>query len=827
MDMLIDKKNRKFRPLGRRLLALILFFSLVSAVAILTVSSKMDFETEMKRLDDVAEQISLTSLDSVALSMWNLDQQAMEKAVLGFAKLSDVKFVTLIDANGVTASDSRKASKPVGASENKTPDSASASENLKDSAVRTDSNQSNNGIGKESIQISPIFELLIRSISLPEEIVKEIPIKYSDDGKIQEIGKIVITLTTSNAFTRLENKFQTLFFSEVLKTAVFALFFLLLMRFYVTSILSKMSVFLKKIDFDDPNPKIEDRVFNSNARGFAKDEIDDLIQSYNNLSKQNIKYLTDIQEINKDLENRVKIRTFELASKTREIRTVLNSLSQGIFKIDDKLSLVGEYSAFLQSIFEGIDLSSFKLKQDFFDRCNVTEEVKSIATAGLNASFDIPEDFWFTNEACFPREITWVAPSGKEKLLEINWSPVVSSDGMVKEIVVALRDISLLRELELQSQEREEELKILMELLSSDAKTFLRFHKCAVENLELAEATLKQGKDVNQEDLIVLFRCAHTIKGAARVSGYQVLSESVHFWENHIQQVREGVTSFRESYPVILSTQNICQKKLVEYETFARDRLKYFEQSTNVDVFSDVAKIINDSSKDYSPEQILERIRSVIFSKNNYVTLKSFLESFSKTIKLTATACEIPEPKFLVKCDKLAGRTLAESASNALDTCLVHLLSNCVDHGIGREKTREASKKPLAGSVSVQVKVGGNTTVMVVSDDGAGMNLRDIEKIGIQKGLISENHGLSRSEICNLIFLPGFSTSNKVTEVSGRGMGMNIAKSSIEKLGGQIEIQEVKDFPYQVQEGFVNVEFCIRVPNDVLFAADHVTERAA
>ncbi len=119
---------------------------------------------------------------------------------------------------------------------------------------------------------------------------------------------------------------------------------------------------------------------------------------------------------------------------------------------------------------------------------------------------------------------------------------------------------------------------------------------------------------------------------------------------------------------------------------------------------------------------------------------------------------------------------------------LVHLIRNCVDHGIEPPDDREAAGKSRAGTVHLSAAHSGASVLIRISDDGAGLDAEAIRAKAIERGVIAADAELSEGETFALIFTPGFSTAGKVTRVSGRGVGMDVVKSSIDMLRGSIEV---------------------------------------
>ncbi len=129
-------------------------------------------------------------------------------------------------------------------------------------------------------------------------------------------------------------------------------------------------------------------------------------------------------------------------------------------------------------------------------------------------------------------------------------------------------------------------------------------------------------------------------------------------------------------------------------------------------------------------------------------------------------------------------KTLVEQIGDPL----VHLIRNACDHGVEMPEDRVASGKKKKGQVFLSARQEGNHIIIEIEDDGKGMDADIIRNKAIEKGLITEEDTLSNREIFSIIFEPGFSTAEKVTTVSGRGVGMDVVKKQISKLKGNIEI---------------------------------------
>ena len=136
---------------------------------------------------------------------------------------------------------------------------------------------------------------------------------------------------------------------------------------------------------------------------------------------------------------------------------------------------------------------------------------------------------------------------------------------------------------------------------------------------------------------------------------------------------------------------------------------------------------------------------------------------------------------------------------------LIHIIRNSIDHGIETPENRIKQGKPKEGTVILKAYPDGNNVVIEVIDDGGGINVNEVKEKAISKGIVTEEEAemFSSEDIVNLLFLPGFSTSEEVSDVSGRGVGLDVVKSKIEAINGSVEI---------ISEINVGTNFIIRIP---------------
>jgi len=123
---------------------------------------------------------------------------------------------------------------------------------------------------------------------------------------------------------------------------------------------------------------------------------------------------------------------------------------------------------------------------------------------------------------------------------------------------------------------------------------------------------------------------------------------------------------------------------------------------------------------------------------------------------------------------------------------LVHLVRNAVDHGIESTDVRLANGKPEQGTIILNAYHQGGSIVIEISDDGGGINREAVFNKAIEKGIVDGNTSLTDSQVFDLILEPGFSTAKELSDISGRGVGMDVVKKNIQSLGGRIQIESTE-----------------------------------
>lgn len=199
-------------------------------------------------------------------------------------------------------------------------------------------------------------------------------------------------------------------------------------------------------------------------------------------------------------------------------------------------------------------------------------------------------------------------------------------------------------------------------------------------------------------------------------------------------------------------------------------------KNTDLELITETLGKLNRQLRDNAFDMSLIPIESLL------VRLKRLIHDLSKSLDkeviLVTTGMEIELDKNIIE---------------KLIEPLLHIIRNSLDHGIETKNERLAKQKDAVGTISIKASTIGSYVQIEIEDDGKGLNIDKIREKAIASSLISNQEKITDEEICQLIFEPGFSTSELVTDVSGRGVGMDVVKRSVQSMRGTIELVSEKD----------------------------------
>ncbi|KXG75770.1 chemotaxis protein CheA [Thermotalea metallivorans] len=205
---------------------------------------------------------------------------------------------------------------------------------------------------------------------------------------------------------------------------------------------------------------------------------------------------------------------------------------------------------------------------------------------------------------------------------------------------------------------------------------------------------------------------------------------------------------------------------------------------------------IDDSGKKHNMNEAIEYLERITTSlhdavmKVRMVPIERVFNRFPRMVRDLSKELGKEIELFMSGEETEVDRTVIDEIGDPL----IHLIRNSIDHGIEEPEIRRASGKPEFGTVKLVAYPDGNSVVIEVEDDGQGIHIEKVKNKAVQKGLLTKEQAenLDDKEAVNLLFSPGFSTADKISDISGRGVGLDVVKTKIESLGGVVEVQTLK-----------------------------------
>lgn len=600
---------------------------------------------------------------------------------------------------------------------------------------------------------------------------------------------------------------------------VLALFLGILFALYLTKPISLLTKATKKIAGGN---------FDTSVTVNRNDELGLLAESFNSMTLDLKESHAELKKYNRELEEKVRQRTEEITLINQEIREVLDNISQAIFTIDRKFNFNPQYSEFAGNLFGNVQFAGKSLLEIFFPIDNQMDERNNLRS-WLQKVFDLDSlKSWESLKPLQPvKEISvrMKNESGFEvtKYIRIDFQPIAStaapdSPETVTKIMVIAQDSTERKSLELEIEKREKEHKDninqIVEIIKMDRELFQDYiDECREHLVEFEPKLIQLKDDRNNMDLVNdLFRIMHTIKGNARIFKLERIEHEAHNVENILNTIRKN--------------EKVMTDELLE-EIFKR--LDHFNEIFNVmlDIYNKISQgKALDTGKTRSGER--QRDESEIL-KVRVQEIDRLAELFKKTEAMVASAGINPtkelqnlitetEKQFReirkVNLGKLFVRIprLVRDLSNELgkkvhinikgdqievdknifdklSDPIIHLLRNSLDHGIEKPEERMVLGKPEEGTIELEASLNETNLLVEISDDGKGINLEQLKAKAVKRGLLTPEMALdiNDQDAINLVFTPGFSTNDQVNAISGRGVGMDVVKNTIEDtLNGNI-----------------------------------------
>ena len=518
------------------------------------------------------------------------------------------------------------------------------------------------------------------------------------------------------------------------------------------------------------------------AIGFAiaqTDKINLINKKIRKVQKQALEAQIETNRITEVMKNKleelVNERTRDLWQKTQDIKVMMDSIKQGIAVVDGKLTISGEYSAFLETIVGKRQLAGYSLMSSVIEQTDMNKDSQNQVVAAVDMMIGEDSLNFEANEHTLPKKLK-VRVAERRMDLELDWAPIEDQDGNVKELLVSIRDVTELMAIRADAEKKEHELTIIGQILRHTSTKFNRFITSAKHLVASCEAFLLE--ENAQENWEKILRDVHTIKGNARTYGFTEIAAEVHTFEDLLFSVDKDNLS-EEVLNTVRTDLNKVLEHILEYQRISDEVLGRTDSLIMEATLQDVGVFLSDFID--SELFALYKDRDMV-SQLDLKVRDLVCESFRGTISPLQGSLESLATQLGKKVPKISisghDFNIDSELSEKFEDIFVHLIRNSIDHGFDYEQQ---------GEIEIVVEEAEEQRKIVYRDSGRGLNLVKLdqiahEKLGIEGELSEENNA-------DLIFRSQVSSAEKVSDISGRGVGMSAVKGFVEELGGVISIQ--------------------------------------
>ena len=493
----------------------------------------------------------------------------------------------------------------------------------------------------------------------------------------------------------------------------------------------------------------------------------------------------------KNLEKEVDEKTKEAVqekeraeSSEKDVSELLHNMGQAVFSINKEGEIIPPVSEYSHKIF-GKRIEEGNVFQTLYKDMNQEGEqfYKAKFAIGLSVGADSLQYEMSYDQ--LPAQVMMLNEQKDERSLKINYSPIIDHEDVVQKLMLIVEDVTEIEKREKETKKIQEtanlKVKRLQEIVSNDKKDLKLFLREIKINLDLGE---KFSKNNDRESL---FGVAHTIKGNARLYSLLGLSSEIHSIEEKLNKEEEILQIILENIKTSVNNYVVLLK-----EVFGEDVDESFLANDTDDIVISKKTFFSslEQLKTLSQELKNDSLSNILNALINE-DLKKYLGILRNAVSRIANSLQ-KKIDFEISGDNIF---IEVKKASIIKDSLMHIIQNSADHGIEKE-----------GKINVALKNSSKNIEILVSDNGRGIDPEIIYQKGIEKGLVNfeETESYSDQEKIQIILFAGFSTKEQATEFSGRGIGMDVVKSNIQKLEGTIEISSV------LGQG---TQFKIKIPN--------------
>ena len=493
--------------------------------------------------------------------------------------------------------------------------------------------------------------------------------------------------------------------------------------------------------------------------------------------------------------------------KMKQVRDIMNNIDQGLFTINMDLSVNPEYSISSNTILGFPDIAVQSVNKLF----RIREEEMGSMVDWLELVKNRHHNMrWIKLEKVAPVRELEIYDDGATtpRYVTVSYQKILEKDGALSKIMVLVKDITQSRGIEKKMEEErlrhENEVKTILGIVGNPPEAidgFMHVTDGRLKNLssgieEMLKNAVRQRAEFPDgfkvqftvDEVFSLFRELHTIKGDSGSFGFELLATRAHESEDLLELLKDPANIRRDDTLRSLKNNIAKMNETLLYIKENIRKLSGGQEEVVLHIVKSRVDYLQYAGMEVAKEKDLPNSCYRLIDACLRVNYKTVLQLTKKYHDLVERTREKVEKDVILEIEN-SSLEVHPHIFDDVDEALIHILRNAVDHGIEPISERDRLKKG-PGKINLALRITEDKREFIVSDDGGGINRDKVVTKALEKGLILEADAakLTDNEKLKLIFLPGFSTADQISSISGRGVGMDIVAKVVEKLHGDIMI---------------------------------------
>lgn len=483
---------------------------------------------------------------------------------------------------------------------------------------------------------------------------------------------------------------------------------------------------------------------------------------------------------------------------------ILDHMQQAVCSFGSEMKLNSDFSPYSKEIYgdkcsEGSDIIEY-----LFSNTDLDETAVASMKFYFNGVFGMAKLQWKISSVDFVKECRIKSPKGRIDI-QLQYFPHFDSSGKLEKISVVTSDITAVKKAQKEVSRKQKEMEKIFALLEVPEGIFNQYMDETAKLFDRIKSDMKSLRTVKGDEYLPIvtrmFRDVHTIKGNSRLFNFNFIHNVSHNVETYLSDLKNKNIEFSKESVVTLTEKLMeINEEIYSYTSLRRDILGRGERDHALNVMyrmqwtksllHQFAYYLREPRYDIQETVRLQWELNRALESFNRASIMDYISRYDTMIEdLGATLGK----KFTPLRHDLDFRYFDSSILSIINDIIVHCIRNACDHGIELPKLRVEHGKSEEGSIYIRSREADGMIVITIEDDGQGIDPGKVASRALALGFIDESKlkSMNNIEKMDLIFHPGLSTNQEVTEVSGRGVGMDAVRASVEEMGGAISVDSV------------------------------------